>query len=95
MARAQDLDGIFKPTTGKKAEQVPSLPAEGRTVSVGVGLKESEVEALDALAGELGVARNALLRYAVRYFLTDYQAGKIELENAVEEPEVRKRLRMP
>jgi hypothetical protein len=44
-----------------------------------VGLKESEVDLLDAIAGELGIARNALLRYLVRYGLAQYRAGRLEV----------------
>lgn len=55
------------------------VPATGRTLSVGVGLKESEVDLLDAIAGELGIARNALLRYLVRYGLAQYRAGRLEV----------------
>jgi len=55
------------------------VPATGRTLSVGVGLKESEVDLLDAIAAELGIARNALLRYLVRYGLAEYRSGRLEV----------------
>jgi len=44
-----------------------------------VGLKESEVDLLDAIAAELGIARNALLRYLVRYGLAEYRSGRLEV----------------
>jgi hypothetical protein len=33
------------------------------------------------------------MRYAIRYFLSQYSAGEIKLD--VEEPEVKKKLKMP
>lgn len=94
MAKRAKISGdLFKRTEpGPNAQAKGDLPAEGRTVSVGVGLKESEVEALDQLAKSYGVARNALLRFAVRHFLTEHQAGRIELPVEQEE---RRSLRMP
>jgi hypothetical protein len=68
------------------------VPATGRTLSVGVGLKESEVDLLDAIAGELGIARNALLRYLVRYGLAQYRAGRLDVPVRREE---RYRVEMP
>lgn len=56
------------------------IPAEGRTVATGVGLKESELELLDHIAGDLDVSRNGLARYAIRHFLKAYLAGDIHLE---------------
>ncbi len=68
------------------------VPATGRTLSVGVGLKESEVDLLDAIAGELGIARNALLRYLVRYGLAQFRSGRLEVPVRREE---RYRVEMP
>lgn len=56
---------------------------EGRFRSVGVGLRDSEVDAIDLIAESAGVTRNAILRYAIRYFLRQYQGGKAQL--AIEE----------
>jgi hypothetical protein len=52
---------------------------EGRFRSVGVGLRDSEVDAIDLIAESAGVTRNAILRYAIRYFLRQYQGGKAQL----------------
>lgn len=62
------------------------IPADGKTRPVGVGLKESEVELIDKIADEYGIARNAIMRYAVRYFLKAYYAGEIDLSGDVEKP---------
>lgn len=92
-----DLNDLFKKTesSSKRALEAETVPATGRTLSVGVGLKESEVEMLDAIVDNLGVTRNALMRYAIRYFLSEYIAGEIDLAEDVETPEPKKRLKMP
>lgn len=78
-------DSLFRrtedePTNHSATGAVPAgVPATGRTLSVGVGLKESEVDLLDAIAAELGIARNALLRYLVRYGLAEYRSGRLEV----------------
>ena len=93
----QQLDDIFKKTEGNaptKPDATPSeVPSGGRTVAVGVGLKEAEVAELDKIVEKLDITRNALMRYAIRYFLSQYSAGEIKLD--VEEPEVKKKLKMP
>lgn len=94
MAKRPVIADLFTPT--EKVEEpspspVPSvepgtpagaidIPAEGRTMATGVGLKESELELLDQIAEQLGVARNGLIRYAVRYFLKAYLAGDVRPE---------------
>jgi hypothetical protein len=59
---------------------------------VGVGLKESEIAQLDTIAAELGVARNALARFAIRRFLAEYRAGRVTVPIESEE---RRRVKMP
>jgi len=67
-------------------------PDVDRTLPVGVGLKQSELRELDAIARELGIARNALMRYGLAYFLREYRAGNIDVTIEREE---RRRVRMP
>jgi predicted transcriptional regulator len=50
---------------------------------------------LDEIAGEIDVSRNALMRYAIRHFLIQYQAGEMKPSEDVEEPWVKERLKMP
>lgn len=96
MAKRQTgLDNIFKKTEGGPAAPTADVPSTGRTLSVGVGLKESEVALLDEIAKELDVTRNALMRYGLRYFLGQLQAGKLDMTKDVQEPEMKKRLKMP
>lgn len=98
-----NLDDIFRKTEpGRAPTPAPSaapsgeaVPKTGRTISVGVGLKEGEVAELDRIVEDLDITRNALMRYAIRYFLTQYSAGSINLARDVESPEAKRRLRMP
>ncbi|HHX45648.1 MAG TPA: hypothetical protein GX714_16955 [Chloroflexi bacterium] len=91
-------DSLFRrteedaPERGAARGSAAAVPATGRTLSVGVGLKESEVDMLDAIAGDLGIARNALLRYLVRYGLAQYRAGYLDVPVRREE---RYRIEMP
>jgi len=83
------------PPHARQAEQPSAdLPATGRTVSIGVGLKESEVQLLDSIAEDAGLRRNALMRFAIRYFLKEYYAGRVDLSSSVE-TETKHKLRMP
>lgn len=97
MARkSPDLSGYFQPTErqaeGQPSERQAPAPDVDRTLPVGVGLKQSEVRELDAIAAELGIARNALMRYGLAYFLREYRAGNIDVTIEREE---RRRVRMP
>lgn len=87
-------DNPLSPTAGQ-ADEV-EIPAEGRTVPTSVGLKESEVELLNNIAADYGIARNAVMRWALRWFLQEHEAGRISLASDVEEPPPPKRkLNMP
>lgn len=91
----QQLDDIFKKTEGKTTAKPTEVPSGGRTIAIGVGLKEAEVAELDKIVDALDVTRNALMRYAIRYFLSQYNAGAINPAEDVESPEPKKRLKMP
>jgi hypothetical protein len=52
----------------------------GRTVSVGIGLKEGEIAFLDTVARQVGRSRNALLRYAVRRLIEEIRSGALDLK---------------
>ena len=76
--RRTDLDGIFQRTEPGPAqeEQAPGPVLEpdqvDRTVSVGVGLKQSQLEALDAHARQRGQTRNALMREIITTWLAQH-----------------------
>ena len=44
----------------------------------GVGIRESEWQQLEAIAGEMGISKHALAAYAVRDFLKRWEAGEIQ-----------------
>lgn len=104
MARQQPkLDNFFRPTEPQpepRAEDLAqptaqrSAPADDvdRTLPVGVGLKGSEVAALDDIAAELGIKRNAVMRYALAWFVREYRAGRATVP--IERTETR-RVKMP
>ena len=50
---------------------------------------------LDEIVDQLDITRNSLMRYAIRYFLTQYIEGEINPAEDVEAPEPKKRLKMP
>ena len=60
----------------------------------GVGLKQSDVDRLDTIANDTHFSRHSLMVYAVRYFLRDYEDGKIELKEGQVKPQ-HKPLEMP
>lgn len=60
----------------------------GRTISVGVGLKEGEVAEIDELAGDLGFARNAVLGWLIRYGMRKIRDGDLSIP--VEETTVKR-----
>ena len=71
------------------------LQATGRTVATGIGLKQSELDALKDIAAATGLAVNALGRFAIREFIKAYRRGEIDLTGRTEEPPPpHKRLRM-
>jgi hypothetical protein len=90
------LENIFartEPTTGQAAD---TSDLGGNIKATGIGLTLGELAAVQRIADELGLARNAVMRYAVRWFILQYRAGKIDLAGRVEEPPPpKKRLVMP
>jgi len=64
---------------------------KGIIKSSGIGIREGERAALDEIAALLGVSRNAILRYMVRWFIIEYRAGKIDLAAHVKEPPPQKK----
>jgi len=58
------LESPFRKTESRGLDTVP---AEGRTFSIGIGLKESEIQMVDNVASQLGVSRNQVLRYPLNW----------------------------
>lgn len=94
--KSTGLEEIFKRTEPGESEQDNSDLDSGNIQSTGVGLREGEITALDQIASELEVSRNAVLRFAVRWFLLKYRSGDVDLSGYVEAPPPpRKQLRLP
>jgi hypothetical protein len=73
---------------GQETEAGPDISDldDGVIRASGVGLKNGELTALNEIAGKLGIARNALMRFAIRWFIYNYRAGQIDLTRFIEQP---------
>lgn len=65
---------------------------EDKVRSVGVTLRESEISRLGLLAEDLGVSRNALARYLVKWAMGELESGRLTPET---EEKVTVELHMP
>ncbi len=67
----------------------------GKIAPVGTGLTLGEKEALRVIAASQEITLNALMRYALRRFIVEVRAGRIDLEAEQDKPEPpKKRLKM-
>jgi len=85
---------IFARTEPKPTEGAAMNLDAGNIKAIGLGIRTGEIEALDLIAGETGITRNQLLRFIVRTFLLDYQAGKVDLTDFLQSQNT-KTLRLP
>ena len=61
-----------------------------------MGIKEGELAAFEALADRHGVTKNAIMRIALRYFLVEARAGRVNPEDYLIEPDKpKKKTRLP
>lgn len=69
---------------GKKPQSAKKRPAydldAGVIRAMGVGLKTGEADALADIAKRHGTTRNALTRIAIRYFLREVIAGRVDVD---------------
>lgn len=86
--RATINPDLFRSTEAGAAVEVP---AEGKSSSISVGLRASEIELLNEIADQYQVSRNALLRLAARRFIADVLSGRVDLEGMIEAPPPPKR----
>lgn len=96
MAKKPDLTGILArtETTARPADN--SDLDDGNIQPLGVGLRAGEIAALGAIADEIGTSRNRLLRFALRWFIKEYRAGRVDPSEYLEEAQpVKKSLRLP
>lgn len=69
---------------------------EGKISPVGTGLTLGEKAALKEIAESQDLTLNALMRFALRRFIVEYRAGKINLDAELAEPlPQKKRLKLP
>ena len=74
------MKDINKPTTGKASEVTESTQeGEGKNYPVSVYLVKHEREYMEALAERLGVSDHSLRQFAIRYFIDQHRAGKVEI----------------
>ena len=91
--------GIFSrtgpaPIAKAKAQDNSDLNT-GKIAPVGTGLTLGEKEALRVIAASQEITLNALMRYALRRFIVEVRAGRIDLEAEQDKPEpAKKRLKM-
>ena len=81
MAKRAELDpkesaGLFSKTESEQPQDDRSDPI----VASGIGLRESEWVKIDEISSAMGIKKHAVTVYAVRYFLKDWEAGKIKTE---------------
>jgi hypothetical protein len=89
----RNMSSIFSKTEKEKGEDVDlGHLDDGNIRSTGVGLREGEIRALDHLGKEIGeyldtepLARNALMRIAIRDFLEKFFKGEVTVEEIVQE----------
>jgi hypothetical protein len=55
--------------------------SEDKITARGVGLKVSEWRELEKIAAEVGTTPHAIAAYGIRYFVKDYQAGKVKTQS--------------
>ena len=58
----------------------------GNVKPQGVGLTEGTIKALDSIAQQYKISRNALIKLAVRRFILDYRTGNINLKELIQVP---------
>jgi hypothetical protein len=96
MAKDEKLGGLLsgsKPEPGSNEVDNSDLE-QGLIRPSGVGLREGEIMALDAIAQHYEISRNAILRLAARRLIMDFRAGRLDIESMITTPATpKKRLR--
>lgn len=87
MAEKKPLSIFTRTGPGPEPEPMDNSDLDqGNIKPLGVGVREGEIAALDGIAKNYGVARNAILRFAVRYFIQQYRAGQVDLSQFIYTP---------
>ena len=98
MAKDEKLGGLL---TGRHTIQPGNItPVDNSDLETGhirpsgVGLREGEIQALDAIAQHYEISRNSLIRLAARQLIIAWRAGELDLDSMIETPATpKKRLR--
>lgn len=89
MARPQ-INFVGITPQANQPQQAQAQPAaavdKGAYRSVGIGLKQQELEAVGLLAEAHNMSRNAILRLAVIRLLEQVKAGECDVEDYKEQP---------
>lgn len=86
MADKKKLEVFSRTGPGEQPpEDMTDLDA-GNVRPIGIGLREGEISALDTIAAEYGISRGGVMRIALRLFIRDFRAGKVDLSPYVAEP---------
>lgn len=76
---AKTISNINKPTTGKASQVTEQTEEKEVNRPVSVYLVKREREYMEALAERLGVSDHSLRQFAIRYFIDQHRAGKVEI----------------
>lgn len=84
MARKSDMSDLFKKTEPGPGRADQSDLDRGNIRATGVGLREGEISALDAIGTAVGayldaetVSRNSIIRIATRRLILAYRSGEL------------------
>jgi hypothetical protein len=77
--------GLFDKTESEQPqEETQANPVK----AYGVGLRVSEWQQIETIAGEMGMTKHALAAYALKDFLKRWEAGEIQTETKPSLPEL-------
>lgn len=77
---------VFSKTESPPGEADISDLDAGNVRPIGIGLREGEIAALDSIAAEYELSRGGIMRIALRLFIRDFRAGKLDLSPYVGKP---------
>ena len=86
MARKINFAGITPQANQASKRQEPAVNDKGAYRSVGIGLRESELNEVEMLAQANNATRNAILRLAVIQFLAEVKAGNVNINEYLVPP---------
>lgn len=97
MAKKPDLTGLLQRTDKAPTAQADNSDLDAGIIRpLGVGITSGERDALGEIAAEYELSRNALLRFALRWFILEYRAGRVDIKSHIEQPPpANKKIRLP